>query len=233
MLSYTRKEVASWIALSYGRVMVRRCARPIAFGEIAHRETASAELTEAFLLCAIASGLWQTWAQTFPDPRREPESGLEVIFPAQRAARFAGWYAMRTAGDVLRSARVLGALGESVEVRAPAHGLSLRGTSDATRLSGDVVRQRMVQMAQQVDVRPATPLPPPEPRVRVTVRERASRRAVKHAVDEAEAAARAQQVAAPWVDWDNQQGGVSMWQYARLGRGRRLHMRDTTQVEGP
>jgi hypothetical protein len=58
----------------------------IALGEIAHRETASAELTDAFLLCAIESGLWQTWAQTFPDPRREPEIGMEVILPAPLAA---------------------------------------------------------------------------------------------------------------------------------------------------
>jgi hypothetical protein len=83
----------------------------IALGEIAHRETASAELTDAFLLCAIESGLWQTWAQTFPDPRREPEIGMEVILPAPLAARFAGLYSMRQAGYVLRSARVLGALG--------------------------------------------------------------------------------------------------------------------------
>jgi len=65
------------------------------------------------------------------------------------------------------------------------------------------------------------------------VRERASRLAVKHAVDEAEAAARAQQVTAQLVGWYNQHVGVSMLQYARLGRGRRMHMLDTTQVEVP
>ena len=47
----------------------------IEFGEIAHMETASEELTDAFLLFAIESGLLQTWAQTFPDPRREPTIG--------------------------------------------------------------------------------------------------------------------------------------------------------------
>ena len=173
-------------------------------------ETASEELTDAFLLFAIESGLLQTWAQTFPDPRREPTIGMEVILPAHIAARFAGLYSMRKAGYVLRSARVLGALGYSVEVIAPAHGLSLRGTSDDKLFSGDVVRQLMVQMEQQVDVRQSTPLPPPEPGVRVKVRERASRRAVKHTVDEAEAAARAQQVAAQLVRWYNQHVGVSM-----------------------
>jgi hypothetical protein len=65
------------------------------------------------------------------------------------------------------------------------------------------------------------------------VRERASRRAVKQAVDEAEAEARAQQVAAQLVHWYNQQVGVSLLQYARLGRGRRIHIRDTTQVAVP
>src|SRR5919199_1911812 len=205
----------------------------IELGAIAHIETASEELTDEFLLFAIESGLLQTWAKTFPDPRREPEIGMEVILSAHLAARFAGLYSMRKAGYVLRSARVLGALGYSVEVMAPAHGLSLRGTSDDKLFSGDVVRKLMVQMEQQVDVRQATPLPPPEPSVAVKVRERLSRRAVKHAVDEAEAEARAQQAAAQLVGWYNQHVGVSMLQYARLGRGRRIHILDTTQVEVP
>jgi hypothetical protein len=72
-------------------------------GEIAHIETASEELTDDFLLFAIESGLLKTWAQAFPDPRREPEIGMEVIVPAHLAARFAGLYSMRKAGYVLRS----------------------------------------------------------------------------------------------------------------------------------
>jgi Transposase DDE domain len=204
----------------------------IELGEIAHMETASEELTDAFLLFAIESGLLQTWAETFPDPRREPEIGMEVILPAHLAARFAGLYSMRKAGYVLRSARVLGALGYSVEVIEPTQGLSLRGTSDDKLFSGDVVRKLLVQMEQQADLSQAAPLlPPQEPRVAVKVRERASRRAVKQAVDEAEAEARAQLVAAQLVAWYNQHVGVSMVQYARLGRGRRLHILDTTHVE--
>ena len=78
---------------------------------------------------------------------------MEVILPAHMAARFAGLYSMRKAGYVLRSARVLGALGYSVEVLDPAHGLSLRGTSDDKLFSGDVVRKLLVQMEQQADVR--------------------------------------------------------------------------------
>src|SRR6266702_2785924 len=93
-------------------------------------ETASEELTDAFLLVAIESGLLQTWAEAFPDPRREPEIGMEVILPAHMAARFAGLYSMRKAGYVLRWGRVLGALGYSVEVIEPAQGLSLIVPSD-------------------------------------------------------------------------------------------------------
>jgi hypothetical protein len=204
----------------------------IELGEIAHMETASEELTDEFLLFAIESGLWQTWAEAFPDPRREPEIGMEVILPAHIAARFAGLYAMRKAGYVLRSARVLGALGYSAEVIEPAQGLSWRGPSDDKLFSGDVVRKLLVQMEQQADLRQAACLlPPREPRVAVKVRQRASRRAVQQAVDAADAEARAQVVAAQVVAWYNQQVGVSMVQYARLGRGRRLHILDTTHVE--
>jgi len=204
----------------------------IELGEIAHMETASEELTDAFLLFAIESGLLQTWAEAFPDPRREPEIGMEVILPAHLAARFAGLYSMRKAGYVLRSARVLGALGYSVEVIEPTQGVSLRGTSDDKLLSGDVVRKLLVQMEQQADLSQAARLlPPQEPSMAVKVRERLSRRAVKQAVDEAEAEARAQLVAAQLVAWSNQHVGVSMVQYARLGRGRRIHILDTTHVE--
>jgi hypothetical protein len=203
----------------------------IELGELVHMETASEELTDEFLLFAIESGLLKTWAETFPDPRGEPEIGMEVILPAHLAARFAGLYSMRKAGYVLRSARVLGALGSSVEVVEPQRGLSVRGTSDDKLFSGDVVRKLLVQMEQQADLRQPTRRPPQGPSVAVKVRERASRRAVKHPVDAAEAEARAHQVAAQLVGWYNQQVGVSMLQYARLGRGRRLHILDTTHVE--
>jgi hypothetical protein len=102
----------------------------IELGEMAPIETASEEFTDELLLFAIESGLVQSWAGSFPAPRGEPEMALEVLLPAHRAARFAGLDSMRKAGYVLRSARVLGALGSSVEVVAPERGLSLRGTSD-------------------------------------------------------------------------------------------------------
>jgi Transposase DDE domain len=194
-------------------------------------ETASEELTDEFLLFAIESGLLKTWAGAFPDPRREPEIGMEVILPAHMAGRFAGLYSLRKTGYVLRSARVLGALGYSVEVVAPEHGLSVRGTSDDKLFSGDVVRKLLVQMEQQVDLSQPMASPAKEPSVRVKVRERASRRAVKQTVDEVEAEARALKVAEQLIGWYNQHVGVSMLKYARLGKGRRLHILDTTQVE--
>jgi hypothetical protein len=120
-----------------------------------------------------------------------------------------------------------------VEVIEPAHGLSVRGTSDDKRLSGDVVRKLLVQMEQQADLSQPACLPPQEPSVAVKVRKRGSRRAVKQTVDAAEAQARALKVAAQLVAWYNQHVGVSMVKYARLGRGRRRHSLDTTHVEVP
>jgi hypothetical protein len=91
----------------------------------------------------------------------------------------------------------------------------------------------LVQMEQQADLSQPVRRPTQEPSVAVKVRERASRRAVKQAVEDAEAEARAHQVAAQLMHWDNQHVGVSMLQYARLGRGRRRHILDTTPVEVP
>ena len=88
----------------------------IELGDLVHLDTASEELTDEFLLFAIQSGLLSKWAEVFPDPRQEPEIGMEVLLVSQLAARFAGLYSRRKAGYVMRSAAVLGALGYSVEV---------------------------------------------------------------------------------------------------------------------
>jgi hypothetical protein len=205
----------------------------IELGELVHMETASEECTDEFLWFAIESGLSKKWAEAFPDPRQEPEIGMEVILPAHMAGRFAGLYSLRKTGYVLRSARVLGALGYSVEVIAPEQGLSLRGTSDDKLFSGDVVRKLLVKMEQQVDLSQPASRPATEPNVAVKVRQRASRRAVKQAVDATEAEARALKVAEHLMSWYNQHVGVSMLKYARLGRGRRIHILDTTHVEVP
>ena len=78
----------------------------IELGEMAPIETAREEVTDAFLLCAIERGLLKRWARSFPEPRCEPALAMEVSLPAHIAARFAGLYAMRKAGDGLRAARV-------------------------------------------------------------------------------------------------------------------------------
>ena len=48
-------------------------------GEIAYIEAASEELTDECLLFAIDSGLWKSWAGSFPDPRCAPEMAMAVI----------------------------------------------------------------------------------------------------------------------------------------------------------
>src|SRR4029453_7073584 len=158
----------------------------IELGELVHLDTASEELTDEFLLFAIHSGLLSKWAEAFPDPREEPEIGMEGILASHLAARFAGLYSMRKSGYVLRSASVLGALGYSVDVLEPKQGVSLRGTSDDKLISGDVLRKLLVQLENRVDLKGPVRLPPVEPSAAVKVRQRASRRAVKGVVDQGE-----------------------------------------------
>jgi hypothetical protein len=203
----------------------------IELGELVHLDTASEELTDEFLLFAIQSGLLSKWAETFPDPRREPEISMEVILASHLAARFAGLYSMRKSGYVLRSASVLGALGYSVEVLEPEQGLSLRGTADDKLISGDVLRKLLVKLENHMDLKTPVRLPSVEPSQPVQVRQRASRRAVKGAFNASEAEARAQRVSSQLMAWYNDHIGPSLLHYARLGKGRRIHIVDTTQVE--
>lgn len=201
-------------------------------GEILHMETASEELTDEFLLFAIKSGLLKTWAEGFPDPRQWSEISPEVILAASLAARFAKLYSLRKTGYVLRSARVLGELGYSVEVVEAGDGLSSRGTRDDSLMSGDSIRKLLVKMEAEVEpeaVSQATAtLSETAPSIKV--RARRSRRMVKQAVNQREATARARVVAAQLVRWYNQSVGRSMLEYARLGSGRRLHILDTTAI---
>ena len=96
----------------------------IELGQLVHLEAASEELTDAFLLLAIESGLSKTWAAAFPAPRAEPEIGMEVIVPAHLTGRFAELYSLRKTGYVLGSARVLGALGCSMPTWAEVDGFT-------------------------------------------------------------------------------------------------------------
>lgn len=179
-------------------------------GALVHLETASEELTDAFVLCAIHSGLLSQWAETLPEPRQVPEIGTEVRGASHLAARFAGLSARRTAGDVLRAAAVLGALGSRVDVWEPAQGFSVRGTSDDKLLSGDMLRTLLVQLAHPVDLHAPRHVPPCTPQAPVKVRQRASRRAVTGACDAGAAEARGQRVSAKLRPWENDHVGPSL-----------------------
>ena len=209
-------------------------------GELLHIETASEEITDEFLLFAIDSGLLKTWADAFPDPRQQPEISPYILLAASLAARFAKLYALRHTGFVLRSARVLGALGYSVEVTNAGQGISRKGTQEDTLISPDVWRKLLVKMEQGIS--PETPLEPaaqalydalegksavPDPAARP------SRRAAKQTVDEADARRRGLGAAQRILDWYNQTVGPSLVAYAQLGEGRRIHLLDVTKVVAP
>ena len=68
-----------------------------------------------------------------------------------------------------------------MDVLEPEQGFSVRGTSDDTLLSGDVLRKLLVKLEKQVDLQEPLPMPPCAPNSPVKVRKRASRRAVKGA----------------------------------------------------
>jgi hypothetical protein len=205
----------------------------IELGDIVHMHTAREELTEEFLLFAISSGLLKRWADAFPDPRHEAAIGMDVILAASVAARFAGIYAFRKLGSVLQSARVLGALGDSVEVTEAGKGMSRRGTGAAQGVSGDVRRQLLVQMETRVPVSPAA-LRREVVDTRVgRVRQRGSRRAAKGAVDACDAQARGRRVAEQLLEWSTHGVGPSLVAYAQRGDGRRRHIVDCPKVEVP
>lgn len=205
----------------------------IEMGEIIHLDTASEEITDEFLLFAITSGLLTSWAEGFPDPRRSPEIGVHVLLAAMIAARFAGLYSMRKTGYILRSARVLGALGFSPLVLEAGDGISLKGTRDDAPLSGDVLRKLLVKMESVVELTDQTRarLCVSEPSEAVKARARPSRRSVKKPLDEVEAEARGWAVCEALVAWYTTCVGPSLIKYARLGSGRRIHLLDATKIE--
>jgi hypothetical protein len=207
--------------------------RALELGDIVHLHTASEELTDEFLLFAIDSGLLNGWAEAFPDPRQEAEIGLEVILATSLAARFAGIYSLRKLGYVLQSARVLGALGYSVDVREAGKGMSRRGTSDAQVVSGDVLRKLLVQMEKQVQVSKAELVGEVVDTRVGRVRQRGSRRAAKGQVDARAAQVCGRRVAEQLLAWYTDRVGPSLVAYAQLGAGRRLHIVDCTKVEVP
>ena len=121
-------------------------------GEVLQLDTASEEITDEFLLFAIKSELLRKWAAGFPDSRAWAEVTSEVILASEIAARFASIYSQRKTGYVLRSARVLGALGYSVEVLEDGAGLSGQGTGEDQLYSGDVLRKLLGKAEKQAEV---------------------------------------------------------------------------------
>lgn len=200
-------------------------------GEIVHLDTASEEITDEFLLFAIHSGLLRKWAEAFPDPRQASEVSLEVILASSLAARFSAIYSLRKTGYVLRSARVLGALGYSIEVLSPGNGISSRGTEDDKLMSGDVIRKMIVKMEQLVEINPATAEQPREKTPPIKIRKRASRREARIDLDKAQQHARAKGVGRQLTAWYNHSVGESMLEYGQMGQGRRIHILDTTRIE--
>lgn len=201
-------------------------------GEFTHLDTASEEITDEFLLFAIKSGLLKQWANSFPDPRAWAEISCEVILAAELTARFAGIYSQRKSGYVLRSARVLGALGYSVEVLEEGDGLSGRGTAEDQLYSGDVLRKMIGKLEKQSKVKAEDRAAAIQGGAAVKVRERASRRVVKDSkLDEAKAAARSAAVARLLLAWYNLKIGPGLLGYAQMGEGRRIHILDATKIE--
>lgn len=200
-------------------------------GEVLHLDTASEQITDEFLIFAIQSGLLQQWGDGFPDPRNWSEISCQVILAAEVAARFASIYSQRKTGYVLRSARVLGALGYSLEVLEEGEGLSGRGTAEDQLYSEDVLRKLLGKAEKQVEVTKEDQAAAVQGGAKVRVDKRASRRAVKAPeLDEAEAAARSHAVARGLLDWYNQTVGPGLLDYAQSGDERRIHILDATKI---
>ena len=201
-------------------------------GEFTHLDTASEEITDEFLLFAIKSGLLKQWAESFPDPRAWAEISCEVILAAEVTARFAGVYSQRKSGYVLRSARVLGAMGYSVEILDEGDGLSRYGTAEDQLYSGDVLRKLLGKLEKQAKVTAEDRAAAIHGGAAVKVRERVSRRAVKDSdLDETKAAARSAAVVRQLLRWYNTKVGPGLLEYAQTSEGRRIHILDATKIE--
>jgi len=201
-------------------------------GEFTHLDTASEEITDEVLLFAIKSGLLKQWAESFPDPRAWAEISCEVILAAEVTARFAGVYSQRKSGYVLRSARVLGAMGYSVEVLDEGDGLSRYGTAEDQLYSGDVLRKLLGKLEKQARVTYEDRAAAIQGGTAVKVRERISRRAAKDSgLDEVKAAERSSAVTRQLFRWYNTKVGPGLLAYAQTGEGRRIHILDATKIE--
>ena len=127
-----------------------------------------------------------------------------------------------------------GLLGYSVEVIEPAHSRTLRGTAVMTNSLAGMWCGSSGQDGNTSGPELASAFAPPEASVRVKVRGCASRRAVKQAVDTAEAEARSRSPNNWWTGTTSMSG--SPWRSMPVPRQgeARIHILDsTTHIEVP
>lgn len=165
----------------------------------------------SFCCLRARAGCREQWAEAFPDRRTWAEIPREVILATEVAARFAQIYSQRKSSYVLRSARVLGALGYSPSVLEPGDGLSGRSTSQDQLYSEDVLRKLLGKLERQATITDEDRAAAVQGGAVVKVRQRASRRAVKQpALDELATAARSHAAVRQLFDWYNESVGPGL-----------------------
>ena len=116
-------------------------------GKITFLDVATEEVPDLFLHYAIDSGLLEGLAKSFPDPREQPEIGMDILLAAGIAGHFAGLYALSQLPYALHWPKLLTLLGVQVVVQQPGKGLSRKGTQEDTSFHGDVMRKLLQQIA--------------------------------------------------------------------------------------
>src|SRR5438105_4152199 len=118
-------------------------------GDVTYIDVATEQLPDYFLLYALESGLLKGLANSFPDPRDQPEIQMQILLAAGIAGHFAGLYALSQSPYALHSPKLLAALGVEVVVNQPGEGLSRRGTKEEAPFHGDVLRKLLERIAEQ------------------------------------------------------------------------------------
>jgi hypothetical protein len=108
---------------------------------------AADQVTDFHLLYALESGLLDTCADAFPDPRLNPEIPIRVLLAAAIAGAFQGEYALCQLGVALHSPALLAQLGVNVQWLTPGEGLSRRGTQEEAVFHPDTLRKLLQQIA--------------------------------------------------------------------------------------
>jgi hypothetical protein len=116
-------------------------------GYIDYMGWAADQVTDFHLLYALESGLLDTCADAFPDPRLNPEIPIRVLLAAAIAGAFQGEYALCQLGVALHSPALLAQLGVNVQWLTPGEGLSRRGTREEAVFHPDTLRKLLQQIA--------------------------------------------------------------------------------------